>query len=90
MNIPQIVEHLLKSREHSDNIAAFRHNPARPPRYAPLPAGLDARLRDAYEKRGIRELYTHQAHVLAGRNVVVVTPTASGRTLCSLPSSTPS
>jgi len=86
MNIPQIVEHLLKSREHSDNIAAFRHNPARPPKYAPLPDGLDGRLRAAYDARGIRELYTHQAqavtHVLAGRNVVVVTPTASGKTLC--------
>jgi DEAD/DEAH box helicase domain-containing protein len=86
MNIPQIVEHLLKSREHSENIAAFRHNPARPPKYAPLPDGLDGRLRAAYEARGIRELYTHQAqavtHVLAGRNVVVVTPTASGKTLC--------
>ena len=36
--------------------------------------------------RGIDQLYTHQAeaidHALAGRNVVVVTPTASGKTLC--------
>src|SRR5690606_36927447 len=34
----------------------------------------------------IAQLYTHQAeaidHALAGRNVVVVTPTASGKTLC--------
>ncbi len=41
---------------------------------------------EAYARRGIRQLYSHQAeavgHVLAGRNVVVVTPTASGKTLC--------
>ena len=86
MNVPQLVEHLLKSREHSGNIAAFRHNRARPPTYAPLPDGLDPRLQAAYAKRGIDRLYTHQAeaiqHTLAGRNVVVVTPTASGKTLC--------
>ncbi|HZO26928.1 MAG TPA: DEAD/DEAH box helicase [Chloroflexota bacterium] len=86
MNVPQLVEHLLKSREHSGNIAAFRHNPPRPPQYAPLPDSLDPRLQAAYAKRGIDRLYTHQAasiqHTLSGRNVVVVTPTASGKTLC--------
>ena len=37
-------------------------------------------------RAGIQQLYTHQAaafaHVLAGRNVVTITPTASGKTLC--------
>jgi DEAD/DEAH box helicase domain-containing protein len=36
--------------------------------------------------RGIEQVYTHQAaavsHTLAGRNVVITTPTASGKTLC--------
>ena len=36
--------------------------------------------------RGIEQLYTHQAvaieHALARRNVVITTPTASGKTLC--------
>jgi DEAD/DEAH box helicase domain-containing protein len=40
----------------------------------------------ALEARGIQQLYTHQAesieHALAGRNVVITTPTASGKTLC--------
>jgi DEAD/DEAH box helicase domain-containing protein len=43
-------------------------------------------LRDVLSARGIDRLYTHQAaaitHALAGRNVVVTTPTASGKTLC--------
>ena len=54
--------------------------------HAPWPDAIDARLRAALEARGIAQLYTHQAaaieHALAGRNVVVTTPTASGKTLC--------
>src|SRR5690606_4012073 len=54
--------------------------------YAPFPAALDERLQRALAARGIDQLYTHQAeaidHALARRNVVVVTPTASGKTLC--------
>ena len=54
--------------------------------YAPFPEALDPRLRAALESRGLSQLYTHQAeaidHALAGRHVVVITPTASGKTLC--------
>ncbi len=54
--------------------------------HAPWPDAIDARLRAALEARGIADLYSHQAaaldHALAGRNVVVTTPTASGKTLC--------
>ncbi|MFN7984891.1 MAG: DEAD/DEAH box helicase [Vicinamibacterales bacterium] len=53
---------------------------------APFPAALDGRLTSALGARGINQLYTHQAeaidHALAGRNAVVITPTASGKTLC--------
>jgi DEAD/DEAH box helicase domain-containing protein len=55
-------------------------------RYAPFPQGIDPRLQAALERRGIVQLYIHQAeafaHVAAGRNIVVTTPTASGKTLC--------
>src|SRR3982075_2652244 len=60
--------------------------PARPARYLPLPAGLRPELAAALASRGIERLYPHQAeayeHVRGGRHVVVVTPTASGKTLC--------
>ena len=50
------------------------------------PELIDPRLRAALESRGVRQLYTHQAasleFALSGRNVVVTTPTASGKTLC--------
>ena len=55
-------------------------------RYAPFPDLIDPRLRAALERRGIQQLYCHQAesftHVAAGRNIVITTPTASGKTLC--------
>ena len=67
-------------------VTAVRRLPAAPAMYAPMPEALDRRLVGALATRGIRELYTHQAetmaHALAGRSTVVVTPTASGKTLC--------
>src|SRR5687767_8807405 len=67
-------------------VTAVRRLPAVEAAYAPFPDAIDARLRAAFESRGIRQLYTHQAeafaHVAAGRHIVVTTPTASGKTLC--------
>ena len=67
-------------------VTATRRLPAVAATYAPFPEQTDARLLGALAARGIEQLYTHQAlafeHVLAGRNVVTVTPTASGKTLC--------
>jgi DEAD/DEAH box helicase domain-containing protein len=68
------------------HVTALRRLAAVPARYAPFPEGLDGRLQSALEARGVAQLYTHQAlaieHALAGRHVVVTTPTASGKTLC--------
>src|SRR4051794_20123439 len=71
----------------SDPIVTAAHRlPAVTASFAPYPDGTDARLRAALAGRGVEQLYTHQAeafeHVLAGRNVVTITPTASGKTLC--------
>jgi DEAD/DEAH box helicase domain-containing protein len=67
-------------------VTAVRRLPAVEATYASFPSAVDARLRTALESRGIRNLYVHQAeaveHVAAGRNVVITTPTASGKTLC--------
>ncbi len=68
------------------HVTAVRRLPAVSAEFAPFPEGVDERLRTALASRGIDRLYTHQAeavgHALAGRNVVVITPTASGKTLC--------
>jgi DEAD/DEAH box helicase domain-containing protein len=67
-------------------ITAHRVLEAQPPRYAPWPADLDDRIVSALRGRGVEALYTHQARAIevvrAGRNACVVTPTASGKTLC--------
>src|SRR5215204_1288392 len=67
-------------------ITTIRRLPPLEARYAPFGAELDARLCEILSGRGIAQLYTHQAaaieHALAGRHVVVTTPTASGKTLC--------
>jgi DEAD/DEAH box helicase domain-containing protein len=85
-NADEAIAALLASRDLSPLIAAHRELPPRPPRHAPWPAGIDGRLVDGLRGRGIEALYTHQAAAFeaasGGRNVVVVTPTASGKTLC--------
>src|SRR5262245_1804521 len=67
-------------------VTALRRLPSVCARCVPCLDVFDRRLRDALEARGISQLYTHQAesitHAQAGRNVVVITPTASGKTLC--------
>jgi DEAD/DEAH box helicase domain-containing protein len=75
------------SRDHTGEVlTAVRHYPAREAQWADFPGWLSADLRTAYNAKGIRQLYTHQAAaaeaVHAGKNVVIVTPTASGKTLC--------
>lgn len=60
--------------------------PPRPAQTAPWPEDLHSDLVKACQARGIALPYTHQAaavqHAIAGRHVVTVTPTASGKTLC--------
>src|SRR5580698_4733057 len=67
-------------------VRAIRRLPAREGGFVEFPDALAPVLRQALVSRGIRRLYTHQGaafeHAEAGRNVVVVTPTASGKTLC--------
>jgi DEAD/DEAH box helicase domain-containing protein len=73
-------------READSPVRAIHHQPAAEGVYAEIPPQLAAVLRAALEKRGIGRLYSHQAEALAaveaGGNVVIVTPTASGKTLC--------
>src|SRR6266849_4409973 len=67
-------------------LTAVRHFPAREAQWADFPTWVHSDLIAAYAAKGIRHLYTHQAEaaeaVHAGENVVIVTPTASGKTLC--------
>ena len=84
------LEQILDTLEHdpafAELVTHWERLPAKPARFAPFPEWLDGRVAHALRRRGIEQLYTHQAAALertrAGKNVVVVTPTASGKTLC--------
>ncbi|HWO57153.1 MAG TPA: DEAD/DEAH box helicase [bacterium] len=82
MTLEQVLEKLRKDShvEHWHTISARSGD------YRDYPASIDPRLADAYRRRGVAKLYRHQAEAIdaveRGDNVVVVTPTASGKTLC--------
>src|SRR5712692_3487953 len=86
MLVGEILDDLLTSRSTGPCITATRHFPARASVPAALPTTLDPRLHEALAARGIEHLYSHQARcwelVEKGHSLVVVTPTASGKTLC--------
>ena len=90
-SLQEVLNRLTASRaplgaEADPIVTAIHRMPAVPAQYGPYPDGADERLIAALAGRGVQQLYTHQseafAHVLAGRNVVTITPTASGKTLC--------
>jgi len=68
------------------NVAAWRTFPGRPAQCMPFPDDVHPALVNALRVCGIDALYTHQAaawqRVQAGQHLVVVTGTASGKTLC--------
>ncbi|HXF82725.1 MAG TPA: DEAD/DEAH box helicase, partial [bacterium] len=84
MTLRQILDRLATDPQR--RVAAWKEIPAQPARYAPLPPGLDPALAAALRRRGIEQLYTHQAEAFEaaarGEHLAVVTPTASGKTLC--------
>ena len=83
-----LAEVIHSLRQNSGFMSAVTHwevLPAREARFRDFPPGLDKRILSALALRGIDRLYSHQheAYTLArsGKNTVVVTPTASGKTL---------
>lgn len=86
MNVEQLVDALKGSPAFMQNVTHWETTPARPARLAGFPEGIDPRIPEALRKRGVQSLYTHQRRavdaVLRGEHIVVVTPTASGKTLC--------
>ena len=86
-SLDSLVNHLeALEREEDSPITAIRRQAAREAEFADLPEAVDARLKEALASRGITQLYSHQAEafarVAAGENIVLPTPTASGKTLC--------
>jgi len=86
MNVAQTIDRLKADQQFRRNLTAWRTIPPRPAAYAPFPDTLHPKLVAGLKKRGIHQLYTHQhdavSATLEGQDVCVVTPTASGKTLC--------
>src|SRR5579859_4226561 len=80
------IERRFKGPPEFGGITAVNHIPARAPELVPFPDGLAPSLAAILQGRGISQLYSHQAEVFRlareGKDLVVVTPTASGKTLC--------
>jgi DEAD/DEAH box helicase domain-containing protein len=70
----------------TESICAVKHLPAAEGRYRDYPDDVHPNLLSALKQKGYERLYTHQRDsweaLRRGENVVVVTPTASGKTLC--------
>ncbi len=86
MNLEQILEYFKNEDRIKNNITYWHQAPAKDAFFEEIPDFIDERLKAALLKRGIKELYTHQAEALRrvneNKDIVVVTPTASGKTMC--------
>ena len=84
--IHNIFGSLVAHYRQEEVLTTVRQIPAREAKFRPRPDWVTSALSEAYRAKGIQELYSHQATtaelVHDGKNVVVVTPTASGKTLC--------
>ena len=86
MALQDILSDLRRDPMFMANVMAWQTMGAQPASLSPMPDQLHPVLRRALQRRGIDQLYSHQAEAvdlaMGGENVAVVTPTASGKTLC--------
>lgn len=86
MNTGQLLDYLKHNPDFASNVTHWQVMPARPAKYDDYPDGFDPALRSVLESRGVKRLYSHQRRALdlaqAGKDFVVITPTASGKTMC--------
>src|SRR5271170_7437906 len=84
--VSEVLDKFAERDRNGEILTAVRRYPARAAQWAEFPAWVHDDLKAAYAAKGIQQLYSHQAGaaeaVHAGKNVVIVTPTASGKTLC--------
>lgn len=77
---------LIQELRQNENIINWHEIEPREAKTRSLPSSVDDRIKIALQKRGIGELYSHQytayETLRKGENIVAVTPTASGKTLC--------
>ncbi len=85
MNLEQLLDYLKQQNRFMTNVTHWETLPEKAAEYREFPSSVDPRIVEALAEKGIKRLYSHQAEAVeqasAGRNIVLVTPTASGKTL---------
>ncbi len=86
MNVSEYIVKLKNDPQFMDNVTCWHTMPSREAQYGDFPAGLDSRVVEVLRGKGIERPYIHQCMAIEAalerRDFVVVTPTASGKTLC--------
>lgn len=86
MNLEQLLTQLKNEGSLVENITHWEEIPSREAFYEDFNEDIDFRIIEALKSRGIKKLYSHQHDAvecaLGKKDFVVVTPTASGKTLC--------
>ncbi len=86
MSLENVLKNLEANPRFRNNITFVHSIPAQAGVYEPIPDFVPTELAELLREQGISKLYSHQAAALAaverGEDIVVVTPTASGKTLC--------
>lgn len=83
--VKDYIEALLAAPSLKDQVTCHRVMEAEPPKYGETRRPWSRAMQDVLYAAGVKALYSHQALAMniirAGRDVVVTTPTASGKTL---------
>lgn len=86
VEVHEIIKEVVRGGQNDEVITAIHQIPSKDAQWAPMPDWVRPELVEAYRAKGIDQLYSHQSEaadrVRRGDNVVIVTPTASGKTLC--------
>src|SRR4030042_1471481 len=86
MDTEAFIQGLTASPNYEGQISHVEHLSSRSARYGELEKPLDARVLTVLKERGLYPLYAHQAQAVnlarQGKNVMVATPSASGKTMC--------
>ena len=83
--LQQLLDHWKQDENTAPNFSAWKTTPPRAAQTHPFPSDLPAQLRETLSTRGIDRLYSHQlsawTNARAGKNIILATSTASGKTL---------
>lgn len=85
-SMQELIDFIRTDSAYKDQIVHWKTIDEKKAKTEPIPEWIHHKLKNALEKRGIKELYTHQKSALdavkRSESITAVTPTASGKTLC--------